>query len=745
MIPQHSRPMGRTRALACLWALLAPAAAIAAPTTTTAPAATDAAGTIETLEVQGVREDDPRRLELGGNAPVAGADLARALAHAPGVEAVENGPLSSQLQVRGLGGPAIGVRLEGMHVLSGGPNWMDPPLYVAPRGLLESVSLDRSPRGVADGPGPGAQANLRWKRPDFGDAGWQPWLDADAGASSVDQGDSVAAAFGLASARQRLYAGLSRETGDDYDTPDGHVRPSRYDRDAETLGYGLRYDGGQLDLAWRRIHSGDGGTPALPMDIRFIDTRIAQLDWHQQLGEAQLHLMAARSDVDHAMNNSRLRPTPDFSQLPLPPFAGPDARRVRADATGRELRASLALPVRAGTFTTGLDWRDESHDATVTDPDFAPFFLQNFVDARLATSSAFVQWDGSLAPATRLTAGVRAIRTRADADRVNAFPAALVDADPAAWPMGTPPRAVYVLRERFNGRVRSRTDTELDWSLALRHDLAPGLEVEADVARRSRPASYIERDLWIPLESTGGLADGNTYVGNPDLAPEVSHEFELALRYTGTRVQASLSGYWRAIDGAILGVPVTDPVTIAVSAGASGDPTPLAFASVDARIRGIEAESRFQLTDRFALEAAATWQQGERTEGRHDPLWRIAPPNARLALHWQGGTGIWSGDYRIEELLVARGDRLSRIQLDDPANRNNRFTETGAYALTNVHGHWQLPGGVELGIGIENLFDRSYRSPLAGFDRALGSSVAVGERLPGRGRNLYARIGYRLQ
>jgi iron complex outermembrane receptor protein len=31
------------------------------------------------------------------------------------------------------------------------------------------------------------------------------------------------------------------------------------------------------------------------------------------------------------------------------------------------------------------------------------------------------------------------------------------------------------------------------------------------------------------MESTGGMADGNTYVGNVDLNPELVHEIELGL------------------------------------------------------------------------------------------------------------------------------------------------------------------------------------------------------------------------
>jgi len=57
---------------------------------------------------------------------------------------------------------------------------------------------------------------------------------------------------------------------------------------------------------------------------------------------------------------------------------------------------------------------------------------------------------------------------------------------------------------------------------------------------------------------------------------------------------------------------------------------------------------------------------------------------------------------------------------------------------------WTPRAGVQFSLGVENRFDRDHVSPLAGFNRAEGNVVAVGERLPGRGRNLYARLSYQL-
>ena len=46
---------------------------------------------------------------------------------------------------------------------------------------------------------------------------------------------------------------------------------------------------------------------------------------------------------------------------------------------------------------------------------------------------------------------------------------------------------------------------------------------------KTRAPSYIERYLWIPLNVNAGLGDGNNYIGNIDLDPEWSNQFELGL------------------------------------------------------------------------------------------------------------------------------------------------------------------------------------------------------------------------
>ena len=57
----------------------------------------------------------------------------------------------------------------------------------------------------------------------------------------------------------------------------------------------------------------------------------------------------------------------------------------------------------------------------------------------------------------------------------------------------------------------------------------------------------------------------------------------------------------------------------------------------------------------------------------------------------------------------------------------------------NLYGKYRLSRDLKLSGGIGNVFDRKYAAHLSGINRAAGSDVAVGERVPGRGAQCLPR------
>ncbi len=666
-------------------------------------------------------------------------DPAKLMNQVPGGAANNNGPLTGQIQYRGMFGPRINVRVDGMLIHGGGPNWMAPPLHHIPAGLMEELVVEQGIPSITTGGGIGGAATALWKRPAYNSgSGWQFTGDTEAAFGSVDGGTSLSGVVGFSSANQRVYGVGSFDEGDDFESAEGEVDATEYSRDVYGFGYGFRSGPHEFDLNVHRIDTDNTGTPSLPMDIDWFETDVWNASYRTQLGDVGLELRVYGSEIDHGMSNFLLRPAPDFSSLMLPPFLGDDKRFVDTESEESGFKLSVDMMLAGGTLVAGIEGKDAEHDASVMDPDFAPFFVNNFNNSEVENLAYFAQWSSLLSDRLYVEAGIRHEDVDMDTGDVDAFPARLVDMNPAMWPMGTPPRAVWMLREAFNSADRSQSDSNLDWVLKTRYQATDNLVVEVGIAQKVRSPLYQERYLWIPLEANAGLGDGNNYVGNPLLEPEQARLYEIGLDWDFGDFYFSPRLFRRDIDDYIQGVPAMNMAVIGVSSNANGDPTPLMFANTEAEFTGLDFTFGARLNDDWRLEGIFSSVEGDREDIR-DHLYRVSPQSTRLALYYE------RSDFsaKIEQVFVEEQDNLSATNTLDPANPNNSFVSTDQYALTNVFLTWVLDDNWMISAGAENLLDEDYVDHLTGFNRVLNSRVPQGSRMFGPGRNLFGRFQYR--
>ena len=651
----------------------------------------------------------------------------------PGANVNRNGPLSGQAQYRGLFGPRINVRVDEMRVTPGGLNWMDSPMHYLPPGLTNNVVMTRGIAPVGTGQGIGGLIEARTKQVDFssGDE-FVPAGDFTVSGMSND-GYAISGLLGAGNSAHRLQVLGSYEDGDDQESGGGRIGATRYERTTYGAGYGFRWADSELSVAYTHTDTGLTGTPALPLDIDFFDTDRLNLGLSTRLGAVDLSARLFFTGVDHAMNNFQLREPPDDSSLPLPPFVGTERRfvDVESDAVGFDLRADFDS--LGGRLSLGVDGNLEEHSGLVQDPDVPPFFVENFNDASQDNLGVFAEWLGELTPDWNLALGLRYTRTESDAGAVQAQPAQLCDSG-AALP-GTPPCAVAALRNRFNNADRRLTDDNIDIVAKLDYSVSDSVTLGLGYGRKTRPASYIERYLWIPLEVNSGLGDLNNYVGNLALDSEISNQLELSLGWRAGQAYFSPRVFYRRIDDFIQGTASSDAVVIAVSGNANGDATPLTFTNTDAELYGVDAAFGYALTERLQLDGILNYVRGK-NKTLNDNLYRIAPLNGRLALTYSAEA--WS--VTVEGVAAAEQDRISRaIVLDEPRSSN---AATAGYGVMNLYGQWRTPLGVQLRAGVENLFDKNYTNHLAGFNRVSPSDVAFGARLPGPGINAFVQAAY---
>ena len=641
-------------------------------------------------------------------APITTPDTAALLQRAPGGNVNRNGPLTGIAQYRGMYADQINVNVNGIHINTGGPNGMDPPLSYVPRTQLESFEVIRGISPVSAGmESIGGTINANARTSHFTDSeDFSPDVEATLGGATVDSSWSGSGFGAMSNRNHRVHAYGSRERGDDYDIHDGTVKPTEYQRDNYGLGYGFQSNGHEIAFNARQNRTDDAGTPSLPMDIKYIDTDILESEYSGTYGDYDVHGQLFYTDVDHKMNNFGLRNPP----MPL------RTRQNKATSDGLGYRADVGFALGSGRLLLGSDGQFDEHDSTVTDPINNPNFrVTAYNNVERKAFGVFAEWEGSITSDWNMQVGGRYNRVESTSGNVSHHMAGM---NPA----------INTLQTRFNSANTDNNQDNFDLVAKLDRALSPQLGFNVEAGVKNRAPSYQQLYLWVPLQSTNGLADGHNYVGDFNLDSETAYEFGLGLDWNTSRAYASPRAFYRYVDDYIQGTPSKDPTVIMVST-ANGDPNPLQWSNVDAVLYGVDMDWGVNLNSNWSVDGVVSYVRGERDD-TSDNLYRIAPLNGSATLGYSQ-SNWWVG---LEGVFYSKQQKVSKT---------NNESKSSSYALANLRGGVEIMRDLTINLGVENIFDREYENHLSGINRVAGSDVRVGERVPGPGRNFFATLQYR--
>lgn len=215
------------------------------------------------------------------------------------------------------------------------------------------------------------------------------------------------------------------------------------------------------------------------------------------------------------------------------------------------------------------------------------------------------------------------------------------------------------------------------------------LTASFQVARGFRDPTLSDRYFRGP--SGRGLA-----IGNPDLDPEKSLQYDVAVRWAAGRTAIALLGYDYKIEDLVERYrPARD--FLFRNRG-------------EANVRGVELEAQAFLPLGLSLEVAAAYAKGEADDGSN--LADIASPNASATLRWSGARGFAF----VRGLAVQEDDEPGPAEVARPG-----------YSRFDVGAGAKLVRGLELRVVARNLTDHRYRD---GGDEVaslgLGRTITVG-------------------
>jgi len=630
-------------------------------------------------------------------------DAAAMVRNLPGAAIVRNGSQTGILQLRGLSGDRVGVRVDGMTITPACPNHMDPPLHYAhpSGGDLVEMFAGISPV-CAGGDQIGGSLSIKSAAPVF--SGDDSFLTKGAlGASFLGSQDAALlnADLTLANADASVRYLGSAATADDLRYPGGTVSASGYDSTSHDLTGAWRTKGGYLAVDAGFSATRDAGTPALPMDMvkddawRFGITQQETLDWGTIENRLYVH------DIDHLMDNYTMRPVM------------PGAMAMESPSSSRDYgwRGDVTVPRGENKLRTGIDLHRNEFEAEQITRD-SRLKRDTFNNNRRSRFGTYVDWEQRYSEKWNSRIGVRGDVVMSDADEVQ---------NAILPPPGMMRNAIFADQARFNAADRSFIDVLPAATAALRFAPDENTGIELAAALKSRAPSLVERYLWTPLNASAGLADGRTYLGNLDLDPETSFQLALALTRKGEQWNAGITPFYQSVYDYIQGMPIDRPLVAGKKV--------LQYDNIDrAELYGFELTGGWRFTDELALDGSVSHVRGRNRDTGGD-LYRIAPLRGMFDFSYRHE----SWESHLEWVWADAQTRVSDLQDEE---------SSPGYGILNLRLAKTFAESVRVEVGVENLLDKRYADHLGGVNRVTGGDLDAGERIPSAGRFAYLAVSW---
>lgn len=692
------------------------------------------------------------------------SDSAQLLKDVPGVSLYGAGGISSLPVVHGLADDRLRTQVDGMDLMTACPNHMNSALSFIDPTSVASVEVFAGITPVSlGGDSIGGTIQVKSAPPKFA-RGDQDFLsEGQAGTFSRSNGNARGYNFGttLASQQVNLTYTESHSESDNYRAAKDFKKPGAWQTMGERtlagnevgaseyggsqnrrLGLALGFPDHLFELSVSEQRLNYEGFPNQRMDMiasapdpanpskYLVDknqpsniNQLVNLGYSGQYQWGQLEARVFHQDLKHHMDMIQSR----FYGMLMP-------MDTEATTLGGMLKGSLDLSAK-DTLRVGTDFQNYRLDDWWPPVGSAPGAMccnnfWNIRDGQRDRLGFFAEWEARWSPQWLTLAGIRSDTVTSDAGPVEGYSAGSY-ADNAAT---------------FNGRDRRRVDNNLDWTLLSRYTADAMQTYEAGFARKTRSPNLYERYPWSTFSMAALMnnfvGDGNAYIGNPDLKPEVAHTL-------------SATADWHAADKASWGFKVTGYLTYVddfidarrctlVGCGGNSNLTisngyaSLQYVNQSAQLYGFDLSGHSLLgrSEDFGsvtLTGALNYVRGKnRTTG--DNLYHMMPLNLKMALTHR----LWGWTSTAEFQWVDNKDNISQV-------RNE--VQTSDYALLNLRTSYDWKYA-RIDIGLENALDQFYLMPLGGAYLGQGNSMTTGfipwgMSVPGKGRSFNVALNVR--
>jgi iron complex outermembrane receptor protein len=700
------------------------------------------------------------------------SDTASLLRDVPGVSLYGAGGVSSLPSIRGLADDRLRIKVDGMDLIAACPNHMNSPLsYIDPTAVATATVYAGISPVSAGGDSIGGSILVESAAPVFAPAGQGTLLQGEAGAYYRSNGNAFGGnlAATVASEQVSLSYTASYAQADNYKAGDdfkdygftgrvGHTLPldevgsTAYEAINQALNLAWKNGGNLFEFKYGRQDIPYENYPNQRMDMTDNVSDQFNLAWTGRQDWGTLKARAYHEHTQHEMdfgddkrfwygpasggNNPPGGNGTDCSGLPAgigPSCAAGMPMYTDGKNSGLNLHAEIPLAGR-DILRVGAEYQAYRLDDwwTPSGAGMWPYTFLNINDGQRDRYAVFGEWEGRINPQWTSLVGVRHETVKMDADDVHGYN---LDTFPTSGAGGMGNQTTDAVA--FNTADHSRTDHNWDLSALARYTPEATQTYEIGVAQKTRSPNLYERYTWSTWQMAALMnnfvGDGNGYVGNLNLEPEVARTLSLTADWHDAGQETwgvKLTPYYTHVQDYIDAVRLPGQTV-------TTNFVLLQYANQSARLYGVDL-SGHALVARgtgygdFTAKGVVSYTRGENRD-TGDNLYNIMPLNMKLALTQT--FGAWRNT--VEGEFVARKSDVSSV-------RNEM--ETAGYGLVNLRSRYEMKR-YSLDFGVENLFDRFYSLPLGGAYVGQGTTMTNpplpnypqwGTPVPGPGRSLYA-------
>ena len=699
-------------------------------------------------------------LDAASSLPMRAAtsDTATLLRDVPGVSVYGAGGVSSLPAIHGLADDRLRIKVDGMDLIAACPNHMNPALSTIDPTRVDSIKVYAGIAPVsAGGDSIGGTLVVESAAPQFAKAGDGVLTKGEVGAFYRSNGNAMGANLSATVASENLsltYSGSTAQSdnytaGDNFKTTTatgriGHTLPldevgsSAYKAINQALGIALRNANHLFDLKLGHQHIPYENFPNQRMDMTDNTSDQVNLGYTGQYQWGILKARVYHEKTDHEMDfgddkrfwygSASNAPVPGTPCSPIgPACAAGMPMYTEGKTTGVSASAEVRLSKR-DTLRAGAEYQAYRLDDWWTPSGAAmwPGTFWNINNGQRDRYALFGEWEARPSPQWTSLVGLRHETVKMDTGDVRGYNTAT-----------TATGNQYADMTAFNALDHARTDHNWDLTALARYIPDATQTYELGVAQKTRSPNLYERYTWstwsMAAVMNNFVGDGNGYVGDVNLKPEVAHTLSLAADWHdagkkawGVRVAPYYTHVRDYIDARCLAAGCPD-----------GQFNVLRFVNQSARLYGVDISghvlaARTAGYGDFTVSGIVNVTRGENRD-TGDNLYNIMPLNAKLALTQKRGRLTNT----LEAQFVAAKNDVSDVRNEIP---------TAGYSLFNLRSSYQWKQ-VRLDVGIDNLFDTGYALPLGGAYVGQGMTMSIngvpwGIAVPGPGRSLYAGLNY---